>query len=77
MEFLEIAKTAIPAVSPTFSTVQQFPTKYPAFTKGGLRHLIFNEEKNGLKASGAIIRMGRKVLIHEDKFFAWVEGGAK
>jgi hypothetical protein len=57
-----------------FSAVSKFAEKYSdAFTQGGLRHLIFNAEKNGLKASGAIIRMGRKVLINEDKFFAWVE----
>jgi hypothetical protein len=73
MSFSEVTKTA----TPTFSTVQQFPTKYPAFTKGGLRHQIFNAEKNGLAKSGAIVRMGRKVLINEEKFFAWIEGGAK
>lgn len=63
--------------TPTLSTVQQFPTKYPAFKLGGLRHQIFNAEKNGLANSGAIVRMGRKVLINEDKFFAWIESGAK
>lgn len=63
------------------STVNQFCDKYPAFTRGGLRALIFNEHSNGLAKSGAIVRIGRKVLIDESKFFAWVElqnqGGAK
>ena len=65
---------------PNLSTVKLFSSKYPAFTKGGLRALIFNENINGLAQSGAIIRIGRKVLISEEKFFAWVEsqnGGAK
>ncbi len=58
---------------PVLSTVNQFTTKQPAFTKGGFRSLIFNEHKNGLAKSGAIVRIGRKVLIDEAKFFAWVQ----
>jgi hypothetical protein len=66
---------------PVLTTVNQFPTKHPAFKVSGLRALIFNEHTNGLAKSGAIVRIGRKVLIDEAKFFAWVEsqnqGGAK
>ncbi|MDD2801623.1 MAG: hypothetical protein PHE96_09210 [Methylococcales bacterium] len=65
---------------PTLSTVNQFTQKQPAFTLGGLRSLIFNEHQNGLAKSGAIVRIGRKVLIDEAKFWAWVEAqnqGAK
>jgi hypothetical protein len=58
---------------PTLSTVNQFIEKYLAFTTGGMRGLIFNEHKNGLAKSGAIARIGRKVLVNESKFFAWVE----
>jgi len=54
-------------------TVKQFAEKNPAYPEGGLRHLIFHAEKNGLAKSGAILRIGRKVLINADKFFAWVE----
>jgi len=56
-----------------YSTVNQFCERYPAFTKGGMRFSIFNEESNGLAESGAIVRMGRKVLINEPKWFAWLE----
>ena len=56
-----------------YFTVQQFTKKHPAFAVGGLRSLIFNEHTNGLAKSGAIIRIGRKVLINQDKFFGWVE----
>jgi len=56
-----------------YFTVQQFAKRYPAFNTGGLRALIFNEHTNGLAKSGAIVRIGRKVLIDEAKFFAWVE----
>ncbi len=54
-------------------TVNQFVEKYRAFKIGGVRSYIFNEEKNGLAASGAVVRVGRKILINESKFFDWVE----
>ena len=60
-----------------FLTVNQFTAKHAAFTLGGLRSLIFNEHKNGLAESGAVIRIGRKVLIDETKFFAWVQSQNK
>ena len=34
---------------------------------GGLRHIIFHAETNGFKE--AIVRVGRRVLIDESKFF--------
>lgn len=64
----------------TLLTVQQFTAKHNAFALGGMRALIFNELKNGLASSGAVLRIGRKVLIDEGKFFSWVEnqnGGVK
>lgn len=62
---------------PALSTVNQFVDKHQAFTRGGLRSLIFNENSNGLAKSGAIVRVGRKVLIDEAKFFAWIEAQNK
>ena len=60
-----------------FLTVQQFTTKHTAFNTGGLRSLIFNEHQNGLADSGAIVRIGRKVLVDENKFFVWVQSQNK
>lgn len=65
---------------PTLNTVKQHASKHPAFTEGAVRMYIFNENQNGLAAAGAIVRIGRKVLIDEEKFFAWIESqnaGAK
>jgi hypothetical protein len=59
-------------ISLIYLTVNQFSEKHSAFARGGLRALIFNENKNGLAQSGAIVRVGRKVLIDEGKFFAWI-----
>jgi len=70
-------------------TVEQFSERNPAFTPPALRNLIFKAEPrqsskgevpgNGLAESGAIIRLGRRVLIDEAKFLAWVAsaGGVK
>lgn len=60
-----------------YSTVNQFCERNPAFTKGGLRALIFNEHQNGLAKSGAVVRIGRKVLICDSKFCAWIESQNK
>ena len=38
---------------------------------GGLRHLIFFEKTNGFEH--CILRIGRRVLINEEKFFEWAE----
>jgi len=56
-----------------YLTVNQFTAKHTAFTLGGIRSLIFNEHQNGLAKSGAIVRIGRKVLIRQDLFFSWIE----
>lgn len=58
---------------PTLKTVKQFVAENPAFTIGDMRNYIFFEERNGLKASGAIKRIGRKVLIDVAAFYKWVE----
>ncbi|MCF7986371.1 MAG: hypothetical protein K9L60_02300 [Methylovulum sp.] len=58
---------------PKHFTVKHFTEFHRAYTAGGVRALIFKEHSNGLAKSGAIIRIGRKVLIDEAKFFAWVE----
>lgn len=43
---------------------------HPWPSSAGLRYLIFNCESNGMGA--AVLRVGRRVLIDEDAFFAWV-----
>ena len=57
---------------PNLLTVRQFTQKHPAFPAGGIRFRIFHAGENGLAESGAIVRVGRKVLIDETKFFAWI-----
>jgi len=59
--------------TPKFKTVKQFVAENPAFTIGGMRNYIFFEDTNGLKSSGAIKRIGRKILIDVEAFYKWVD----
>ncbi|PLX76124.1 MAG: hypothetical protein C0607_06055 [Azoarcus sp.] len=65
-------------------TVRQVAQAYPAFTEAALRDLIFKAADrfnsrgdripgNGLAEAGAIIRIGRKVLIDFDAFESWLD----
>jgi hypothetical protein len=79
------ASAALPEISPhqTLYTVEQFAQTEPAFTSAALRCLIFKAESrqstkgtitgNGLIECGAVIRSGRKVMIHRANFLAWVQ----
>ena len=57
---------------PRVYTVKQFSERNPAFSEGSLRWLLFNARENKLET--AVVRVGRRVLIDEDRFFAWLEG---
>lgn len=59
-------------VAPQLFTVEQFSAAEPAFKEGSLRWLIFNRDSNGLEESGALIRVGRRVLIDRSKFLSWL-----
>lgn len=54
-------------------TVKQFCDRNPAFPIGGVRHHLFYRNENGLTASGAVIKLGRKILIDELAFINWVK----
>lgn len=67
--------------APVLLTVRQFSEKHPAFPQGSLRNMIFHAtprhasrgriDGNGLDC--ALIRLGRKLLIDEHRFFEWIE----
>lgn len=71
----------LPSQSRILLTVRQFSDKHPAFTQGVIRNLIFLAESrktskgvitgNGLNI--ALVRIGRKLLIDEAKFFQWID----
>jgi hypothetical protein len=64
-------------------TVEQFAERRPAWSEPALRNLILNSVDrlnsrgeripgNGLAEAGAIVRVGRRVLIDEQAFFRWI-----
>jgi hypothetical protein len=64
-------------------TVEQFAERRPAWTEAALRNMILNSADrlnsrgeripgNGLFEAGAIVRVGRRVLIDEQAFFRWI-----
>jgi len=57
----------------SFLTIKQAATKYQAFSEGSLRWLWFNGEKNGF--SSCVRKVGKKILIDEPLFVAWIESG--
>jgi hypothetical protein len=65
-------------------SVKDFSARNPALPVTTLRDMIFKAEPrprangetipgNGLIETGAVIRCGRKVLIDETRFFAWLD----
>ncbi len=52
--------------------VSQLSLAHPAFSEASLRWMIFKAAENGLESSGAIKRLGRKVVIDESLFLEWV-----
>ncbi len=65
-------------------SVKDFAKKHPSFPEGGLRHMIFRAKArldsrgcqtagNGLEEIGAVIRLGHKVLLDEQRFFDWID----
>jgi hypothetical protein len=67
------SNSAIPVLSP----VKQFSQRYPAFTEAAMRAIVFNADDRpstqgtipGNGFAPAIVRLGRRVLIDEAKFF--------
>jgi len=43
------------------------------FSEGQLRWWIFQRSENGLAATGAVVRVGRRVYIDGDRFEKWID----
>lgn len=67
---------------PHLYTVKQFSQRHPVFSEGALRSMIFQAQprhssKGSIPSNGlevALVHVGRRVLINEEKFFTWLEG---
>ena len=52
-------------------TVKQTVAECPWLTEPALRRYIFDSAQNGL--APALVRIGRRLLIHQPTFNAWLE----
>ena len=66
----ESANLPVPAT--VLLTVKQLAEQQPSQSEGGIRWAIFNADDNGLTDSGALVRLGRRVLIDPALYMAWV-----
>ncbi|MBE0436546.1 MAG: hypothetical protein IBX56_12155 [Methylomicrobium sp.] len=60
-----------------YLTVKQTAKENEWLTEAALRQLLFEAKSNGLAESGAIKRIGRRILIEQTKFLDWIEKEAK
>jgi len=66
------ADVSVTACASPFFSVEQMARRHPAFSAGTLRWQIFNAASNGLDDARAVLRLGRRVLIDEPRYFEWV-----
>lgn len=74
----------MPKTSPTAANSAAAPLDFPSLLtvaevaartripEGGWRWLLFHRESNGLSASGAVVRVGRKILLDENRVRGWL-----
>jgi len=55
-----------------YITVQEYVRRHTWPPIGGLRHLVRNSATNGLDEVGALMRVGRRLLIDEKVFMEWM-----
>jgi hypothetical protein len=76
----------LPSAPPrSIFTVRQFSERHPAFSQTALRRLIYYASPRRLNVGGSsvempangfehsLVRVGRRVLIDEARFFEWIE----
>ncbi|HRT22268.1 MAG TPA: hypothetical protein P5318_19325 [Candidatus Hydrogenedentes bacterium] len=56
---------------PRLIPLSRWNNYHPWPPQGGLRHLVFHARENGFDA--VIRRAGRRILIDESEFFAWID----
>ena len=47
------------------------------FTEGQLRWFVFQAATNGLAAADAVVRVGRRVYLDDDRFDDWIDAQNK
>ena len=61
-----------PIAPPTLYTVKELAQAEPALPVGAIRADLIHRRTNGLAESGAVIRRGRLLLLHRERYMAWL-----
>lgn len=65
----------MPDPIPTLLSVKQFAQAQPALSEGAIRWHLFHSKANGLEGSGALVRVGHRVLIDPARYVEWLRSG--
>jgi hypothetical protein len=52
-------------------TVQQYVAAHPYYSMASFRWILFGRHTNGLAKAGAVIKIGKKILIDPERVEAW------
>ena len=72
MSCVQYATPTMP--EPELFSVEGLVQREPYLSVGGIRNDLFHRAKNGLEATGAVVYRGRKILLHREKYMAWMMG---
>jgi len=53
--------------------IDDWPKFHPWPTAHGLRYYVKKRHTNGLDKFNAVLRVGRRILIDQDRFHKWVD----
>jgi hypothetical protein len=65
--------TASPKENRRLIPIDAWPNFHPWPTANGLRFYVKHRHTNGLDQHGAVLRVGRRILIDQDRFFSWID----
>jgi len=57
---------------PTIMTIEQLAETTPAFSSKTLRQFLKSRKTNGLSSSGAVIHVGKRLWLDQEKFMSWL-----
>lgn len=65
--------TRYPHLTRVYYTVREMAEVEEDLTYGAIRTDLFHRRSNGLEESGAVIRRGRRLLLHGARYLDWLD----
>ena len=67
----EINQTRKPIVVPIIMTIEQISETTPGLCPKSIRNFLTERKTNGLSSSCAVIKIGKRLWLDQEKFLAW------